>query len=157
MKDVDQIPLLDPNSYCRPSDICLWYAVLPHSLNTADYSLRTERQRDGTNEPIYINADDPSQCVTKAELELLVKKLGKGLRERAKINKGDVVLTCAANSVNHNSNGPRGSQQVLIETRYDIRSLFSALSALALSSLEQTLPTVSLVRARLLNVWSGCN
>ena len=101
---------------------------------------------------MYINADDPSQRVTKAELEALVKKLGKGLRERARINKGDVVLTCATNSVNHICNGPRGSRQVLIVTRYNIRSLFSALSALALSSLEQTLPTLSLVRARILNV-----
>lgn len=73
--------------------------------NTADFGSRTERSRNDSDEPLYINADDPSQCLTKAELEGLVKKLGKGLREVGKINKGDVVLTCAANSVKPTLNG----------------------------------------------------
>lgn len=68
-------------------------------MNTSDFGSRTERSRNDSDEPLYINADDPSQRLTKAELEGLVKKLGKGLRERGKINKGDVVLMCAANSV----------------------------------------------------------
>lgn len=73
--------------------------------NTADFGSRTERSRSDIDEPLYINAEDPSQCLTKAALEGLVKKLGKGLREVGKINEGDVVLTCAANTVKPTLNG----------------------------------------------------
>lgn len=52
-----------------------------------------------TNTPLFIDADNSSQRTTKAELEVLVRKVGYGLRNVVDLNVGDTVFVSAANSV----------------------------------------------------------
>ncbi|KAF8513158.1 acetyl-CoA synthetase-like protein [Hysterangium stoloniferum] len=51
------------------------------------------------NQPVFIDATNPSQFVTGHQLRTLAKRLAKGLRERASVETRDVVFICSSNTI----------------------------------------------------------
>lgn len=60
---------------------------------------RTDDWKHGWDRPLFVDADDPSQSLKAGEFLSAVKKIGRGLREGAGVQTGDVVMMCSANRV----------------------------------------------------------
>ena len=69
--------------------------------------LNADNSTPRTGLPVFIDAADSTQQITKPELAALVRKLGKGLTELAGLQESDVVLVCSENSVRFLSHGKK--------------------------------------------------